>query len=609
MENNEKKSNGKKMASIALAGAMVIPMAMVPADALKNDYSNHWAKTTIQKWVDMGYVKGVGNQGVMPNKTITRAEFVRMVNQRYGYTKMAEKNNFTDVTSSKWFYNDVLIAQKEGYIAGLTATTFDPQGNITREQAISIVARILGLKDNTTVANKFKDAYSISGYAKGAVGAVIDAGIIAGYEDGTIKPKKNLTRAEAMIILEKVYDLLGKKDEKVADKDKDKDKDEAKKQEDAKKPSSGNGGGSYEVHTSDSSSGSPVTPVTKFTVTFIADGKTVTAVTVKKGETLAEKPSVPVKEGCTFLGWFKADGSEFKLADTVSADTTVYAKYAQNATVTKDGVVYKVAYVISAKNATGTREVKPVTRLLEELNKDVLSDYVSVNLDKTVNYTVKGVDKKGTRAQAIADKINANIKSREVTTTIPAGTKIVLTQSEVDKINKEAGASVVKVGDLFKLTEDKTVTIKVAESDSAWKELIKDLPSVPADFKEKYSRDITATDVKDYVMNVLLKQTVTEANALYTKLQGTILKGTSYTLSDEVNEDGNIVKELLANPATKDSQIGNLLLADLVNAQKEEIQRGIGKSIIAIHAENLDSDGNKVGHDATVTIEKILKAQ
>ncbi len=167
------------------------------------DYEGHWAQATIQKWIDEGRASGYPDGSYKPDNNVTRAEFVKMVN---GIIDFAGKGNasYTDVPATEWYYDYIGIAQEIGYISGYPGGQFGPNDYITREQAASILARIQYLDSSATGVDKFSDKSSISSWAAEAVGAASEAGFISGYNDGSFRPSKNLTRAEAVTMLENV---------------------------------------------------------------------------------------------------------------------------------------------------------------------------------------------------------------------------------------------------------------------------------------------------------------------------------------------------------------------------------------------------------------------
>ncbi|CEN91715.1 S-layer protein [[Clostridium] sordellii] len=163
-----------------------------------NDIDGHWAKNAIIDFATKGYINGYGDGTFKPDNSITRAEFVKILNKAFGYTNVG-KENFSDVNPSDWYYNDICIGVNAGYINGYEDNTFKPDKQITREEASKIIATALNLKGDGNL--NFKDSSEISNWAKSYVDALSDNNIINGYEDNTFRPHNNMTRAENVTIL------------------------------------------------------------------------------------------------------------------------------------------------------------------------------------------------------------------------------------------------------------------------------------------------------------------------------------------------------------------------------------------------------------------------
>ena len=99
----------------------------------------------------------------------------------------------------EWYYDDILIAKKAGYIDGYDDNTFRPDNLITREEASKIIATVKGYKGDGIL--DFDDTSQISNWAKSYVDALCDNNIINGYDDNTFKPKNRITRAETVKML------------------------------------------------------------------------------------------------------------------------------------------------------------------------------------------------------------------------------------------------------------------------------------------------------------------------------------------------------------------------------------------------------------------------
>ena len=169
------------------------------------DFHGHWAEAVIQKWLDMGYITGYPDGTFKPEEFITRAEFVKLINDLFGFTETA-KIFFDDVNKDSWYYEEVQKAYKTGDIIGVSETQFSPDDNITREQAAVIISRLLDMKGNDKGADGFYDSSKISSWAKEYVGAVAEYNLIKGYEDNTFKPQNNIKRAEAVVLLDRILE-------------------------------------------------------------------------------------------------------------------------------------------------------------------------------------------------------------------------------------------------------------------------------------------------------------------------------------------------------------------------------------------------------------------
>ena len=213
----------KKKHAITITAVLAASMAMsVTAFGAPTDIQGHWAQNTINKWVDKGDISGYPDGTFRPNNMITRAEFVVLVNNAMGYTKSGYAY-FSDVPSHYWGKNAIQTGVAAGYISGDGNGIFRPNDPVTRQEAAAMISRILDLKQNESRAYRYTDSYAISNWAKGVVGAVSEAGIMAGYPDGSFGPNKVLTRAEAVLALDKTMNYKPG--------DKEEDKEETKKED------------------------------------------------------------------------------------------------------------------------------------------------------------------------------------------------------------------------------------------------------------------------------------------------------------------------------------------------------------------------------------------
>jgi uncharacterized lipoprotein YddW (UPF0748 family) len=168
------------------------------------DISGHWAESTINEFVTKGYIAGYEDNTFKPDNSITRAEFVKIVNKVFGFTEIGTEN-FDDVQSSNWFYHDICIGVTVGYINGKSENKFDPNAPITREEVASIITSIKNNKDsNLDKLLLFKDSNDVSSWAKSSVEGSIENKYLGGYSDNTMRPKSKMTRAESVVTLSRL---------------------------------------------------------------------------------------------------------------------------------------------------------------------------------------------------------------------------------------------------------------------------------------------------------------------------------------------------------------------------------------------------------------------
>lgn len=143
---------------------------------------------------------------VRPEGKITRAEvatiYFRMLTDESRTKFWSQSNSYSDVKAGDWFNNAVSTLSKAGIIAGYEDGSFRPNGYITRAEFATIAARFFDVTYNG------KDLFpDISGHwAKDYINQAANKGFVNGYEDGTFKPDRNITRAEAVTLVNRTLD-------------------------------------------------------------------------------------------------------------------------------------------------------------------------------------------------------------------------------------------------------------------------------------------------------------------------------------------------------------------------------------------------------------------
>jgi len=306
--------------------ALISVLAISVFAATYTDISGHWAENAIERWTDEGIVKGYEDNTFRPDNLLTRAEYATILIRMFEAEKTVDLSSYKDVEKNAWYYDALSKAVAMGAMQGYSSTEMGPNANITRQEAMVSLNRILEVKALKPTSGDIDITYidedAIASWAVNAIKLFTKNGYVNGYEDGTVRPTNNITRAEVAKLLDKAisriirktgeYDMTGvdgsiivlannvtlknanlekvfalndevKKTLKVENVD---DKDIIVINPDGKKPSSGGGGGSstpakktYTITLTESGDRYDVkaegTVADGVYVTVIVDGKTV----------------------------------------------------------------------------------------------------------------------------------------------------------------------------------------------------------------------------------------------------------------------------------------------------------------------------------------------
>ncbi|WP_274364705.1 leucine-rich repeat protein [Paenibacillus thermotolerans] len=164
------------------------------------DAENHWAADSIRLFAKLGIVQGYGNGTFQPNKSVTRGEFAMMVTKLFPFAKGSQATvNFSDLEDS-WAKDAVLTLAGNGLIFGYEDGSFRADKNITRAEMVAVIARIVNLNDVKRAGTAgFQDIDHTWGKAE--IQQASEAGIVSGLDANTFAPEKNATRAEALTVL------------------------------------------------------------------------------------------------------------------------------------------------------------------------------------------------------------------------------------------------------------------------------------------------------------------------------------------------------------------------------------------------------------------------
>ena len=157
-----------------------------------------WYAEAVSAAVDNGLLYGKSSTIIDPNGDMTRAEMAAIINRSFGCYVKADISKYTDVAKSKWYYDDVAMAVQMGTYNGRSNSTMAPDAPISRQEAMTVVARALELDYDAyakTDLSAFSDHSEISGWALPYVRAMIGADYIHG-RGKVLAPLDNITRAE-----------------------------------------------------------------------------------------------------------------------------------------------------------------------------------------------------------------------------------------------------------------------------------------------------------------------------------------------------------------------------------------------------------------------------
>jgi len=204
---------GKASSSAAYptGSANTTPYTPIEANTVFTDLSEAlWATDSVMTLYKEGIVSYPTDGKFRPNDKITREEFVKMVVCAFISNAPYSTHRFADEVENAWYNEYLSKAYSSGITTGYPDGSFGIGENITREDMVTICARTLeALGQNMTSAydGGFADSASISGYAKGYVGAMTQTGVINGMGDGSFAPKANATRAEAAKVIAGLIEL------------------------------------------------------------------------------------------------------------------------------------------------------------------------------------------------------------------------------------------------------------------------------------------------------------------------------------------------------------------------------------------------------------------
>ncbi len=174
------------------------------------DLAAHWAKTEVEHLTAAGVVEGRGNGLYEPEALVTRAEFSAILARAFTLAPIYYEGQFTDVKPFSWYSGAIAVVTKYGIAQGTGEKTFSPDLPITREEIAVMLMRAYR-KTGAPVKTApvlYTDAAEISPWALGDLAESGALGLLNGMTDGTFRPKRNATRAEAAVMIYRMLSVL-----------------------------------------------------------------------------------------------------------------------------------------------------------------------------------------------------------------------------------------------------------------------------------------------------------------------------------------------------------------------------------------------------------------
>ena len=152
-----------------------------------------------------GLMQGISDTEFGAALPANRAMVVTLLHRMDGAESSYEESSFLDVAPDVWFHAPVEWALENGITTGINETEFAPGRNVIREQFVTFLHRYAGRPDPLILPEQFSDWDTVSDYARNALAWAVEIGLVTGYEDGTVRPQRELNRAELAVLMHRFH--------------------------------------------------------------------------------------------------------------------------------------------------------------------------------------------------------------------------------------------------------------------------------------------------------------------------------------------------------------------------------------------------------------------
>ena len=197
---------------ILLIGMMGVSMnaSAASASTMTDIPSGSWYESAVQYCLNNNYMSGESETKFNPNGTVSRAQMVQVLFNLEGQPGLAGAPDvFDDVDITNWYFRAVTWAKAKNIASGTSATTFEPNAPVTREQVATFFANYAKFKNNYSGAqsdlSKYSDQNKISAWAKENISWAVNYGLMSGTSETTLDPQGTCIRAQLAQFIKNYY--------------------------------------------------------------------------------------------------------------------------------------------------------------------------------------------------------------------------------------------------------------------------------------------------------------------------------------------------------------------------------------------------------------------
>lgn len=198
----------KRFTSLLLALLLCLTAIPHASAASYPDIAGHWAKSAIERWSGSGILKGYSDGRFAPDDPITRAQLSEILYRIWG-CRPNLRRTYSDVLPDAWYYQGVTTMANYGVTLARNGQVY-PNEALTREEAFYMLALAFGVGNDATGANipkQVTDGADIAPGYRDRLTTMFNVKYLKGGSDGTFQPRRSVTRAEVIQVLDNMFDL------------------------------------------------------------------------------------------------------------------------------------------------------------------------------------------------------------------------------------------------------------------------------------------------------------------------------------------------------------------------------------------------------------------